>query len=71
MIYKVIVEFNSDILQIKNDIIHIGINAKPVKGQANKEIIKKLAKHFGVSFTQVIIKSGQKSKEKFIEIQKR
>jgi len=42
--------------------------ARPVGGEANKEIIKKLSKHFDVSSVNVVIKSGHKSKEKIVEI---
>jgi hypothetical protein len=68
LIYKVKVEFSKEFLEIKEDQINIGIKSKPIKGEANKEIIKKLAKHFGVSTTLVQIKSGHKSREKVIEI---
>ncbi len=68
MIYKVQVEFSKEFLEIKDNKINIGIKSKPVKGEANKEIIKKLAKHFGISTALVHIKSGHKSKQKIIEI---
>jgi len=68
LIYKVKVEFSKEFLQIKDNQINIGIKSKPVKGEANKEIVKKLAKHFGVSTTLVHIKSGHKSHQKIIEI---
>ena len=68
MIYKVQVEFSKDFLKIHDKQINIGIKSKPVKGEANKEIIKKLAKHFGISTALVQIKSGHKSREKIIEI---
>ncbi len=68
MIYKVQVEFSKEFLEIKYSQIIIGIKSKPVKGEANREIIKKLAKHFGVSTTLVHIKSGHKSSLKIIEI---
>ena len=68
MIYKVQVEFSKEFLEVNKDQITIGIKSKPLKGEANKEIIKKLAKHFGVSTTQIKIKSGHKHKEKIIEI---
>ena len=68
MIYKVQVEFSKEFLEIKKDQINIGIKSNPLKGEANKEIIKKLAKHFGVSTAVVQIKSGHKSREKIIEI---
>ena len=68
MIYKVQVEFSKEFLEIKENQINIGIKSKPIKGEANEEIIKKLAKHFGVSSSLIQIKSGHKSKEKIIEI---
>jgi len=68
LIYKVQVEFSKEFLEIQDNQINIGIKSKPVKGEANKEIIKKLAKHFGISTALVHIKSGHKSKQKIIEI---
>jgi uncharacterized protein (TIGR00251 family) len=68
MIYKVIVEFSNEFLEIKENQIKIGIKSKPLKGEANKEIIKKIADHFGVSSSLVQIKSGHKSRDKIIEI---
>ena len=68
MIYKIQVQFSKEYLEIKEDQIYIGIKSNPVKGQANKEIIKIIAKHFGVSSTMVQIKSGHRSREKVVEI---
>ena len=68
MIYKVSVDFSKEFLEINENQIKIGIKSKPIKGQANKEIIKKLAKHFGISSVQIQIKTGHKSQEKIIEI---
>ncbi len=68
MIYNVHVEFSKEFLEIQENQICIGIKSKPVKGEANKEIIKKLAKHFGVSTALVHIKSGHKSRQKIVEI---
>ncbi len=68
MIYKVLVDFSKEFLEIQDNLINIGIKSKPVKGEANKEIIKKLAKHFGISTALVHIKSGHKSRQKIIEI---
>ena len=68
MIYKVEVQFSKEFLEIHEGQIKIGIKSKPLKGEANKEIIKKLAKHFGVSTVLVHIKSGHKSRQKIIEI---
>ncbi len=61
-------EFSKEFLEIQDNQINIGIKSKPVKGEANQEIIKKLAKHFGVSTGLVHIKSGHKSHQKIIEI---
>jgi len=68
LIYKVTVEFSREFLEIKENQISIGVKSKPLKGEANKEIVKKIAKHFGVSAALVQIKSGHKSREKIIEI---
>ena len=69
VLYEVNVEFNREFLNIKENQITIGIKSKPIKGEANKEIIKKLAKHFRVSTSLIQIKSGHKSKQKIIQIQ--
>ena len=68
MIYKVTVEVSKEFLEVKENQISIGIKSKPLKGEANKEIIKRIAKHFEVSSSLVQIKSGHKSREKTIEI---
>lgn len=44
------------------------ITAAPEKGKANKALIKLLAKYFGVSQGQVILKAGEKDRNKIIEI---
>jgi len=68
LIYKVSVDFSKEFLEINENQINIGIKSKPIKGQANKEIIKKLAKHFGISSSQIQIKTGHKSQEKIIKV---
>lgn len=68
MIYKVHVEFSREFLEIEDDQITIGVKSKPIKGEANKEIIKKIAKHFKISAASVQIKSGHKSPDKIIEV---
>ena len=68
LIYKVQVQFSKDFLKIEKDQISIGIKSNPIKGKANKEIIKKIAKYFAISTLAIQIKSGHKSKEKIIEI---
>ncbi len=61
-------EFSKEFLEIKENQINIGIKSKPIKGEANKEIIRKIAKHFKISTSLVQIKSGHKSSKKIIEI---
>jgi hypothetical protein len=68
LIYKVQVEFYKDFLKINDDQINIGIKSKPIKGEANKEIIRKIAKYFSISTGMIQIKSGHKTKEKIIKI---
>ncbi|HKC78634.1 MAG TPA: DUF167 domain-containing protein [Nitrosopumilaceae archaeon] len=68
MIYKVSVTFHKDFIEVNNDEISIGIKSKPQKGEANKELIKKLSKYFNVSQSQVKITSGEKSRKKLIQI---
>jgi len=67
-LYEVSVEFQKDFVKVEGNQVTIGVKSKPIKGEANKEIIKKLAKHFGVSSSSVTIRSGQKTKKKIVEI---
>lgn len=50
--------------------IKIKLTAAPVKGEANKELIKFLAKKFGVAKSQVEILKGLTSKDKLVRIYK-
>ena len=68
MLYEIKVEFNKDFLEISGNKITVGIMSKPMKGQANLEIIKKLSKHFGLPNNRIQIKAGHKSKQKIVEI---
>lgn len=68
--YEVFVKFNKDFIDVDEAgrKITIGIRAKPVKGKANKEVVKKLAKYFDVSSSAVRIVVGVRSKNKIVEI---
>ena len=68
MRYVVEVEFRKNSINIYDDKIVVGLTSKPEKGKANVELIKKLAKHFNVSSSQVKIVSGFKSRRKIIEL---
>lgn len=50
--------------------LKVKLKAAPVKGQANKELIKFLAKKFGVAKSQVEILKGLTSKDKLVRIYK-
>ena len=67
-LYEVFVEFQKDFVKVNGNQVTVGVKSKPIKGEANKEIIKKLAKHFGVSSSSLTIRSGQKTKKKIVEI---
>ena len=67
-LYEVFVEFQKDFVKVEGNQVTIGVKSKPIKGEANKEIIKKLAKHFGVSSSSVTIRIGKKTKKKIVEI---
>lgn len=56
----ILVGFDSE-----KDAYVLEINAKPIEGEANKEIIKFLSK---LLKKKVVIKSGLKSKIKYIEV---
>tara|TARA_B100001167_G_scaffold69057_1_gene40908 strand:- start:230 stop:496 length:267 start_codon:yes stop_codon:yes gene_type:complete len=62
LIYKVQVEFSKDILEGNDDQINIEIKNKPIKGKANKEIIRKVAKYFSTSTGMMQIRSQDQRK---------
>ena len=69
VLYEITVKFEKNFLEIIDNQITIGVESRPVKGEANKEIIKKLSKHFQIPSSHIQIKSGHKSKRKIVEIQ--
>jgi len=68
LFYKVSVSFHRDYIKVKDNQIEIGIMAKPQKGEANAEIIRKIAKHFQASRSSVRLVSGEKSRDKVVHI---
>jgi hypothetical protein len=62
---KVIPNSNRDEI-IDGDPLIVRVKEKPVKGKANRSVIKLLSKHFN---SRVRIVSGAKSKEKWIEVE--
>ncbi|WP_319422937.1 DUF167 domain-containing protein [Pleurocapsa sp. FMAR1] len=69
---KVKVKPNSgkqEIEQLEDGSLVVHLKSSPVKGKANQELIKVLAKKYQVTQSQVAIKSGLFSKRKLIEIE--
>lgn len=69
MKYHVNVHFSADgRLEVVGDEITVSIKSQPEHGKANRELVKRLARHFGVSEQSVRILSGLASKKKLVEI---
>lgn len=48
--------------------LRVKVAAPPIEGRANKELIKILSDYFSVSKSKISIVSGEKSKNKIVEI---
>lgn len=69
MRYSVSVRFSPDgKLEVSGDEIAISIKSKPERGKANRELVEKLAAHFGVSGNRIRIVSGLASRKKIVEV---
>lgn len=68
MKYTVLVKFRKDFVEVSGDTITVGVRARPEKGKANEEIIKKIAAHFCVPQSAVRIVAGAGAKRKIIEV---
>ncbi|HKZ61828.1 MAG TPA: DUF167 domain-containing protein [Nitrososphaera sp.] len=69
MRYSVSVRFSPDgRINVSGDEISISIKSPPERGRANRELVKKLAAHFGVSEDRVRIISGLASRKKIVEV---
>jgi uncharacterized protein (TIGR00251 family) len=70
MVIKVKVFPRARINQIsrQGNFFKVKITAPAEKGKANKTLIKALAEYFGVSKSQIVIITGEKSREKVVEI---
>jgi uncharacterized protein (TIGR00251 family) len=67
--YRVSVRFTPDgQIEVNGDEIAISIKSPPERGRANRELVKKLAEHFGVAESHVRIVSGLASRKKLVEI---
>ena len=69
MRYSVSVRFSSDgRIEVSGDEIAVSIKSPPERGKANRELIKKLAEHFGVAESRVRIISGTTSRKKLVDV---
>ncbi len=69
MKYRVTVRFSADgRLEVVGDEITVSIKSQPERGKANRELVKRLARHFGVPEQSVRILSGLASRKKLVEI---
>ncbi len=60
----------TEIVEEKDNYLKIRLKAAPVKGQANKELIKFMAERYGVAKSRVEILKGLTNKNKLIRIYK-
>jgi len=58
----------TEIIEEKQNYLKIRLKAAPIKGKANAELIKFLAKKYQVSQSQVEIVKGLTAKEKLVRI---
>ncbi len=58
----------NEIKGLRGEALKIDINAPPVKGRANKECIRFLAKELKISKSDIEIISGLKSRDKLVKI---
>lgn len=73
MTIQVVAHPNAKKNRIEGDLLgtlHVYVNEPPIDGRANAAIINALAKHFNLKRSDVILTSGEKSKNKIFEILK-
>lgn len=58
----------SEIEKAEDGSLVVRLKAAPVDGKANEELVRVLAKHFGVTQKSIVIKQGSTGKKKLIEI---
>lgn len=71
MIYSVLVKPNSKkgpLVDENGGELVVFLREKPIDGEANLALVKLLAKHFGVSKSQVVIRTGTRGRKKLIEL---
>lgn len=66
--FEVEVKFHKDFVEVKGNKVTVGLTSKPERGKANLELVRKLARYFGVPSSHVKIVSGLRSRSKIVEI---
>ncbi|EEZ95781.1 conserved hypothetical protein [Legionella longbeachae D-4968] len=56
----------SEIVGMHEGVLKIRLNAPPIEGRANKELLKYVAQLFKVPPSQVVLKRGDKSRHKVL-----
>jgi len=59
-----------EIKRIDKEHFRVWVKEPPIKGRANKAVVKLFAEFFNIPKLKVMIVSGEKSKEKIVEVQK-
>ncbi len=73
MTIQVVAHPNAKQTKVEGDLLgtlHVYVNEPPIDGRANAAIINALAKHFNLKRSDVILTSGEKSRNKIFEILK-
>jgi hypothetical protein len=65
---RVIPKAKQNKVVVEPDRLKVYLTAPPVEGKANQALIEILAEHYGVRRSQVRIISGQKGRDKVVEI---
>lgn len=65
---KVIPNAKRNTIEESENSLKVYLTAPPLEGKANKALIELLAKHFGIRKSNIRILSGERSREKKIEI---
>ena len=58
----------NEIKKIAENYYEVRVTVSPEKGKANKKVIEVLSEYLRVPKSKIAIKSGEKSREKLIEI---
>ena len=59
---------NPNVKQLDKTHFQVAVKEAPVDGKANQAIAKALAKYLGIGVSRVQLVSGQKSKQKYFQI---